>query len=110
MRIKILRNISAAMIMIILMLSCFYAGTSVEQKMQSVSNEGTEKIAVVNLDEGVFKHNEPDEKFYYSNELLKYNSVDFDMVSLESARNGILEGDLRHILFFRLIFQKKSKV
>lgn len=107
MRIKILRNISAAMIMIILMLSCFYAGTSVEQKMQSVSNEGTEKIAVVNLDEGVFKHNEPDEKFYYSNELLKYNSVDFDMVSLESARNGILEGRFAAYIILPADFSEK---
>lgn len=110
MRIKILRNISAAMIMIILMLSCFYAGTSVEQKMQSVSNEGTEKIAVVNLDEGVFKHNEPDEKFYYSNELLKYNSVDFDMISLESARNGILEGRFAAYIILPADFSEKSKV
>ena len=91
MRITILRKISAAMIGIILMLSCFYAGTSVEEKLLTVSNEETETIAVVNLDEGTYKQNRPDEFIYYSNELLKYNHTDFEMVSLESARNGILE-------------------
>lgn len=92
MRITILRKISAAMIGIILMLSCFYAGTSVEEKLLTVSNEETETIAVVNLDEGTYKQNKPDEFIYYSNELLKYNHTDFEMVSLESARNGILKG------------------
>lgn len=74
------------------MLSCFYAGTSVEEKLLTVANEETEIIAVVNLDEGTYKQNEPDKSFYYSNELLKFNHTDFEIVSLESARNGILEG------------------
>lgn len=89
---SILRKISFGMIGIILMLSCFYAGTNVEEKLLTVSNEETETIAVVNLDEGTYKQSEPDEMIYYSNELLKYNHTDFEVVSLESARNGILEG------------------
>ncbi len=89
---SILRKISVGMIGIILMLSCFYAGTNVEEKLLAVSNEETETIAVVNLDEGVYKQSRPDEIIYYSNELLKYNHTDFEVVSLESARNGILEG------------------
>lgn len=89
---SILRKISVGMIGIILMLSCFYAGTNVEEKLLAVSNEETETIAVVNLDEGTYKQSRPDEIIYYSNELLKYNHTDFEVVSLESARNGILEG------------------
>lgn len=89
---SILRKISAGMIGIILMLSCFYAGTNVEEKLLTVTNEETEIIAVVNLDEGVHKQSKSDEIIYYSNELLKFNHTDFQVVSLESARNGILEG------------------
>lgn len=92
MKISILRKISVGMIGIILMLSCFYAGTNVEEKLLTVSNEEAETIAVVNLDEGTYKQSEPGEIIYYSNELLKYNHTDFEVVSLESARNGILEG------------------
>lgn len=88
---SILRKISVGMIGIILMLSCFYAGTNVEEKLLTVSNEETETIAVVNLDEGAYKQSEPGKIIYYSNELLKYNHTDFEVVSLESARNGILE-------------------
>ncbi len=92
MKTSILRKISAGMIGIILMLSCFYAGTNVEEKLLTVANEETEIIAVVNLDEGAYKQSDPDEIIYYSNELLKFNHTDFEVVSLESARNGILEG------------------
>ncbi|MBP3459045.1 MAG: hypothetical protein J6K58_07535 [Lachnospiraceae bacterium] len=104
---EVLRNISAGMIVIILMLSCFYAGTNVEQKLQTVSNEETEKIAVVNLDEGVLKYDEPTERFYYSNELLRYNSIEFDVVSLESARNGILEGRYAAYIILPADFSEK---
>lgn len=107
MRREVLRNISAGMIIIILMLSCFYAGTNVEQKLQTVSNQETENIAVVNLDEGVVKYDEPTEKFYYSNELLRYNSVEFDVVSLESARNGILEGRYAAYIILPADFSEK---
>lgn len=89
---SILKKISVGMIGIVLMLSCFYAGTNVEEKLLTVANEETEIIAVVNLDEGTYKQSEPDEIIYYSNELLKFNHTDFEVVSLESARNGILEG------------------
>lgn len=104
---EVLRNISAGMIVIILMLSCFYAGTNVEQKLQTVSNEETEKIAVVNLDEGVLKYDEPTERFYYSNELLRYNSIEFDVVSLESARNGISEGRYAAYIILPADFSEK---
>ena len=87
MKTSILRKISAGMIGIILMLSCFYAGTNVEEKLLTVANEETEIIAVVNLDEGAYKQSDPDEIIYYSNELLKFNHTDFEVVSLESARN-----------------------
>ena len=63
---SILRKISVGMIGIILMLSCFYAGTNVEEKLLAVSNEETETIAVVNLDEGTYKQSRPDEIIYYS--------------------------------------------
>lgn len=88
----ILRKISAGMIFVILMLTCFYAGTDVEQKLGKVSNQKTEKIAVVNLDEGVVRQNGDTNRIYYSNELLGFNHTDVEVVSLESARNGIIEG------------------
>lgn len=107
MRREVLRNISAGMIVIILMLSCFYAGTNVEQKLQTVANVETERIAVVNLDEGILKYNESNEKFYYSNELLKFNSIEFEVVSLESARNGILEGRFAAYIILPADFSEK---
>lgn len=103
----IFRKISVGMIMIILLLSCFYAGTSVEQKLLTVANEETETIAVVNLDAGTYKQNEPEVLIYYSNELLKYNHTDFEVVSLESARNGILEGRYGAYVILPVDFSEK---
>ncbi len=104
---SILKKISVGMIGIILMLSCFYAGTNVEEKLLTVSNEQTETIALVNLDEGTYKQSKPDEIIYYSNELLKYNHTDFEVVSLESARNGILEGRFGAYIILPADFSEK---
>lgn len=107
MKASILKKISIGMIGIILMLSCFYAGANVEEKLLTVSNEETETIAVVNMDEGAYKQSEPDEIIYYSNELLKYNHTDFEVVSLESARNGILEGRFGAYIILPADFSEK---
>ena len=92
MKIKLLRQIAAAMATILLMLSCFYMGTHTEQKFQKVDNEKAEEIVIVNLDEGISNSKAKNEKIYYFNELLGYNETNFRIVSLESARNGIMEG------------------
>lgn len=92
MKIKLLRQISAAVAMIIMMLSCFYFGTQTEQQFQKVDNEKTKEIVIVNLDEGIDDGKAENGRKYYFNQLLVYNNVGFKMVSLESARNGIMEG------------------
>lgn len=91
MKIHLTRKIAAGMIVVLLMLSCFYAGSGTERKLQELSNQEVEQIALVNLDEGVDSILQ-DGKIYYSNELLAYNSIEFEIVSLESARNGVVEG------------------
>lgn len=89
---KLFSNMIVLMLIIVLLLSGFYMGASVEHKVQNVSNESVEDIALVNLDEGIIKPVGDMPKVYYSNELLQYNAMEFEVVSLESARNGILEG------------------
>lgn len=91
MKMNLTPKIAVGMIVILLMLACFYAGSGTERKLQALSDQEVEQIALVNLDEGVESILQ-DGKIYYSNELLAYNSIDCEVVSLESARNGIVEG------------------
>lgn len=104
---NILRQVAAGMVIIIIMLACFYAGTGVEQKLGKVSDQKTEIIAVVNLDEGVAKQDGDTERNYYSNDLLGYNHTDFEVISLESARNGIVEGRYAAYIILPADFSEK---
>lgn len=104
---EVLSKSTILLMIIVLILSSFYAGTSIENRVQNVTNEKTEIIAVVNLDEGIDKADKDGNRIYYSNELLKYNQTEYEMVSLESARNGVLEGRYAAYIIIPADFSEK---
>ena len=96
---RIFRVMSISMISISLIVFGFYGGSvlngsTTDSNTEQLSNDKIQyesnKIAVVNLDEGCTVK---DRHIYYSNTLSKMNSEKYHVTSLELARKGIETGE-----------------
>jgi hypothetical protein len=96
---RIIRVMSISMISISLIVFGFYGGSvlngsTTDSNTEQLSNDkiqyDSNKIAVVNLDEGCTVK---DRHIYYSNTLSKMNSEKYHVTSLELARKGIETGE-----------------
>lgn len=89
----VIGSIIATLILIATASGSFYAGTKFEKSETNKENNRTQtvqKIAVVNLDEGV---QEEDTIRFYSNELIKNEGLEYVPATLNEAQSGIATGD-----------------